>query len=104
MTASSNSLENNVPVDLTLAGDFTVHGVTRPVEVKATAVYIKKSEDTGARHPGDMLHVTATFDVYLSQHNIKRPKFIILKLDDLQKIELDFYASTALPEAEEITQ
>jgi len=103
-TASSNSLENNVPVELTLAGDFTVHGVTRQVEVKATAVYIKESEDTGVRHPGDILHVTATFDVYLTQHNIKRPKFIILKLDDLQKIELDFYASTALPEVETVTQ
>jgi len=101
-SASSNSLENNVPVDLTLVGDFNVHGVTRQVEVKATAVYIKESEDTSVRHPGDLLHITATFDVYLTQHNIKRPKFVILKLDDLQKIELDFFASTALPAVETI--
>lgn len=99
-TASANSLENNTAVELTLFGDFTVHGVTQQVEVSATAIYLNESEDTKARLPGDLLHVTATFDVYLTKHNIKRPQFVILKLDDLQKIELDFFASTAVPPVE----
>jgi polyisoprenoid-binding protein YceI len=99
-TASANSLENNMAVDLTLLGDFTVHGVTQQVEVSATAIYLKESEETKARLPGDLLHITAAFDVYLTKHNIKRPQFVILKLDDLQKIKLDFFASTAVPPVE----
>jgi polyisoprenoid-binding protein YceI len=98
--SGGNSLEHNVPVDLTLIGDFTVHGVTRQVEVTAKAVYLKETDDTKARLPGDLLHITATFDVYLTEHDIKRPQFVILKLDDLQKIDLDFFASTAVPPVE----
>ena len=98
--AGKNSLQYNVPLDLTLIGDFTVHGVTRQVEVTATAEYLKESDETKARLPGDLLHITATFDVYLTEHDIKRPKFVILKLDDRQKIDLDFFASTAVPPVE----
>lgn len=99
-SASANSLEDSRPVDLTLTGDFTVHGVTQQLEVQATAVYLKESEDTRERLPGDLLHIIATFDVYLTKHKIRRPQFIILKLDDLQKIKLDFFASTAVPPVE----
>jgi polyisoprenoid-binding protein YceI len=95
--AGSNAFQNNSPVELTLLGDFTVHGVTKEIEIPATAIYMKESEDTRVRLPGDLLHVTATFDVYLSDHNIKRPQFVILKLDDRQRIDLDFFASTAVP-------
>ena len=95
--AHPNTLKDNVPVDLTLVGDFTVHGVTKEVDIPATAIYMKESDDTKVRLPGDLLHITATFDVLLSEHNIKRPKFVVLKLDDKQKIDLDFFASTAAP-------
>ena len=100
-SAEPNTLQDNMPVDLTLLGNFTVHGITKEVEVPATAIYMKENEDTKARLPGDLLHITATFDVYLSDHNIKRPQFVILKLDDRQKIDLDFFASTAVPPAME---
>jgi polyisoprenoid-binding protein YceI len=103
-TASANSLENNMAVDLILLGDFTVHGVTQQVEVAASVVYMKETEDTKARLPGDLLHINATFDVYLTKHDIKRPQFVILKLDDLQKINLDFFASTAIPAVETAVQ
>jgi len=93
-SASLNELKDNVPVELTLVGDFTVHGVTKSIEVEATATLLEESETTRDRLPGDLLHITARFDVYLTEHNIKRPQFVILKLDDLQKIELDFFAST----------
>lgn len=97
-SASPNTLKDNMPVNLVLQGNFTVHGVTKEVEIPATAIFIKGTEDTKkARLPGDLLHITATFDVYLSDHDIARPKFLLLKLDDLQKINLDFFASTAVP-------
>ncbi len=96
-SGGTGKLENNQPVDLTLEGDFTVHGVTKKVEILVTATYMKETDDTKARLPGDLLHIVGTFDVYLTEHNIKRPQFVILKLDDRQKIDLDFFASTASP-------
>ena len=96
-SADPNNLQDNMPVNLTLLGDFTVHGVTREIEIPATAIYMKESEDTRVRLPGDLLHITAAFDVFLSDHDIKRPQFVILKLDDRQRIDLDFFASTAVP-------
>jgi polyisoprenoid-binding protein YceI len=95
--AEMDTLKDNVPINMTLTGDFTVHGVTKQIDVAATVTYLKNSEKTEVRLPGDLLHVVASFDVYLSDHNIKRPQFIILKLDDLQKIHLDFFASTEVP-------
>lgn len=96
-TTGETSLIGNQPIDMILEGDFTVHGVSKKVEVSVTATYMKETEETKARLPGDLLHIIGTFDVYLSDHNIKRPQFVFLKLDDRQKIDLDFFASTASP-------
>lgn len=95
--AGDNVLENQKPVDLILEGNFTVHGVTRMIEVPVTAKLIKETEDTKARHPGDILQIQATFDILLSDHDIKRPQFVILKLDDKQKVDIDIFAATGLP-------
>jgi polyisoprenoid-binding protein YceI len=95
--AGQNKLEDQKPVELKLEGNFTVHGVTRQVMVPVTVTYIKESEATRARHPGDLLHITATFDILLSEYNINRPQFVILKLDDKQNIEIDIFAATGLP-------
>lgn len=98
--AGSNKLENQIPLDMILEGNFTVHGVTRLIEVPVTATYIEETEATRARHPGHLLHIQAAFDLLLSDHNIKRPQFVILKLDDKQKIEIDLFAATGLPAVE----
>jgi polyisoprenoid-binding protein YceI len=92
--ADGNKLEDGKPLEIQFEGDFTVHGVTKPMIINMTVTYMSESEKTKQRLPGDLLHIIGTFDVLLSDHDIERPKFIILKLDDKQVINLDFFAST----------
>ena len=98
--ASSNTLADQKPIQLTVEGTFTVHGVTKPMTIPLTITYFAESEDTKARLPGDLLHIQGTFDVFLTQHDIAIPKFVILKLDDKQVINIDLFAATGLPSAE----
>ncbi len=95
--ASQNRLDDQKPVELKLEGTFSVHGVSRQITVPVTVTYMKESEATSARHPGDLLHIVGTFDILLSEYSIKRPQFVILKLDDKQRIDIDIFAATGLP-------
>ena len=65
-----------------LIGNFTLHGVTRRLR---TTVDVTKS--------GDTLRIQTTFDVALPDYNIKRPKFLILKLNEVQKVTIDVVAN-----------
>ncbi len=96
--ASENVLKDNTVIEFTAQGDFTMHGVTKEMSIPIAVKYMKKSEQTQARLPGDLLQITAEFYLLLSDFHIKRPQFIILKLDDRQKIYIDLFASTELPE------
>ena len=96
INADENKLENGKSVDIQFEGDFTVHGVTKPMSINMTVTYMRETEETKQRLPGDLIHVVGTFDVLLSDHDIERPKFIILKLDDKQVINLDLYAYTGV--------
>ena len=60
---------NKLKVDLT--GDFSLHGVTKEIPVEATMTYLDESAATEAREPGDLLGVTANFNITLSQYNVQ---------------------------------
>jgi polyisoprenoid-binding protein YceI len=95
-----NILTDQKPVKILAEGNFTVHGVTRAITVPLTITYIKESEETKPKLPGDLLHIVGTFDVLLSDYDIKRPQFVILKLDDKQVVNVDLFASTGSPPVE----
>jgi polyisoprenoid-binding protein YceI len=95
--AEQSRLENQKTFNLKVEGSFTVHGVTRPVTVPIKITYYSESEETKAKLPGDLLRVDATWELLLSDYKISRPQFVILKLDDKQKIEIDVFASTGSP-------
>jgi polyisoprenoid-binding protein YceI len=67
-----------------LAGEFTLHGVTKAIQVPVDAV----------RMPGDSLIVETSFEVLLSDYEIPRPEFLILRLDEKQHVEVRL---TAVP-------
>lgn len=56
-------------------GDFTCHGVTREITVP---VAVTRS--------GSEILIEGNFEVKLSDYGIKRPKFLIMKLDEVQRI------------------
>ncbi len=92
-------ITNSEQSEIKLKGDFTCHGITKPVEIDAKVQYFPDQNASPVDIPGESIHILANFDVYLSDYEIDRPKFLVLKLDDKQAIELDFWASTELPEA-----
>ncbi len=66
-------------------GEFTLHGVTRPVVLPV--------EVTLSRADGrSILHITGRFELKLSDYGIARPKFLIMKLNDTQIIEVHLVA------------
>ena len=73
-------------VECVLTGDFTLHGVTKEMTVPVTI----------APHEGNALAIEARFDVTLSDHEISRPKFLFLKLDETQHVRVRLVAT---PEA-----
>lgn len=64
---------------LTLQGTLDLHGVRRDRQCDLTVTL------TGEGH----LRVQGEFPVLLSEHDIERPKFLVLKLADEQKVRID---------------
>ena len=67
------------PAAFTLVGDFSLHGVTRQIAVPVT---VTLSAD------GTALAVSAAFTVKLADYSIARPKFLVMKLDELQRVSV----------------
>lgn len=80
--APPGALRVGTPLRLELEGDFTLHGVTVarsfPLEVEL--------------QPDGSLSVLTEFEVSLAAHEIPRPKFLILKLADEQRVEVRIHA------------
>ena len=70
---------------LDLTGEFELHGVTRPRTIPVELVWLEDGT----------LEATAEFTVSLEDHAISRPKFLLLKLADVQRVELHLVATPA---------
>lgn len=81
----------NQPVDVTVTGDFTLHGVTKRITTPVRIVLIPESEITkSTRGPGDWLHATATFPLTLSDFGVKVPTSFA---SDKVEVRMDVFAS-----------
>jgi polyisoprenoid-binding protein YceI len=98
VTGANGDLADGQSKQLTLEGDFTIHGITRTITLDATVTFTTESENTNTELPGDILHIVTQFEVALADYEIKRPKFLFLKLSEKQTVEIDFFASTGSPE------
>lgn len=74
--------------DVTLEGDLTLHGVTKTIQVPARISRL--SGENGPR-----VRLTAQFDVALADYEIPRPRMLMLKLNDIQKVRVDLWAAPA---------
>lgn len=86
-SAPAGMLPPGASVRCVVAGNFALHGVTKPLTVPVSIV----------RRPDGALEVDARFEVDLSDFEIPRPKFLLLKLDEVQHVTIHL---VALPEAE----
>jgi polyisoprenoid-binding protein YceI len=88
----TGSLLAGQPCRLALDGTLTIHGVARRVTVPVELL----------RDAAGTLRLTAEFPVALADHGIPRPKFLALKLGDVQRVSVSIVADPdpATPAAE----
>lgn len=60
--------------DVTLVADFTLRGKTKRLEIPGRLTYLKESELTKTKLPGNLLAARAAFDVNLSDFGVTGPK------------------------------
>jgi polyisoprenoid-binding protein YceI len=86
LTAGNGSaLEAGKTVRVEVEGTFEVHGVTKPLRVPVDLTFTP-----GAG--GGTLRTVARFQVKLADYEIKRPSFLVMKLDEVQRITFDVTA------------
>ena len=67
-------------------GVFSLHGIDRTMEVP---VEVTRQSDDGI----ERLRIKAAFAVKLAAHGIARPQFLVLKLDDTQRVTVELSAT-----------
>ncbi|MCA9752224.1 MAG: YceI family protein [Gemmatimonadetes bacterium] len=73
------------PLELSLTGDLTIHGVTQQITVPITLAL----DADGA------LRLSAEFPVELADYEISRPGFLVMKLGETQRVEVTLRAVPA---------
>jgi len=84
--------------DVVAVGDFSLRGKTKRMEVPARITWLKETEVTKARQPGDLLAARATFDVKLADFGVTGPAGMDLigsKVGESVTIEFSVVASSA---------
>lgn len=67
--------------DVTVQGEMTIHGVTKPLTVKGT---LTPSD-------GGDYRIKTRFELKLPDYNIPVPQMMFLKISEVMKMELDFF-------------
>lgn len=93
--ASSKQLLDGKKVRATLVGTFSVHGVSRDIEVPAELTYFKESKQTKAKTEGNLLVANAEFNIRLSDYDVKIPSMVVGKVNEDVQISVSFVASDA---------
>ena len=89
--------------NMKLIGPFTIHGVTREVEVPARLTFLRESDKTRMKMPGNLLGVRAEFEVALDDFGITGPPGMDLigsRVGETVSLEVSVFASDKKPTAE----
>jgi polyisoprenoid-binding protein YceI len=82
--------------DVVAVGDFSLKGKTKRISVPARITWLKETEATKKRQPGDLLAARATFDLELADFGIAGPAGMDLigsKVGESVTIEFSVVAS-----------
>jgi polyisoprenoid-binding protein YceI len=75
---SAPALVEGAELQMVLVGQLTLHGISRERRIPVTVRMLSS----------DAMQVEATFRVSLADHDIPRPRFLLLKLADSQEVEV----------------
>ena len=70
--------ERREPQSATVRGEFTLHGVTREVEINGT---LQMTEEG--------LRVEAAWEINLNDYNIEPPSLLIIRVDEIQQVRIE---------------
>jgi polyisoprenoid-binding protein YceI len=84
LALASGALAEGVRTAVQLKGTLKLHGVEHEITPETFLTY------TGGSSPS--LHIESRFTVKLPDYNIKRPQFLVLRLAEEQKIEVNLVA------------
>jgi len=89
--------EKSKTFELTVSGQFTMHGITNKVEIPTRLTYLQKSEMTKTRLPGNLLAVRANFSIPLADYKVTGPEGMAIigaKVGEEIKISVNLMGST----------
>lgn len=93
VTSPIRTIAAHQPVDVSVTGDMTLHGVTRRITVPVRVVIIPQTELTKASHgAGDWIHATTTFPIKLTDFGIDVPEKMLMKVSNDISIKVDVFA------------
>lgn len=93
--SGATTLSDGVKTKVTLTGNITLHGVTKPLTVPATLTYFKQSTNTASKGAGNLLKASANFNIQMTDFGIEVPSMLVMKVSNDVKIAIDFVASDA---------
>lgn len=77
-----------------IAGDFTLHGVSKPLTLRAQVRPIPADAAKAAGlGKGDWLRVSAPFEVKLSEHGVEVPGKVAGRVSDVWKVKLNLFVN-----------
>ncbi|MBU2494338.1 MAG: YceI family protein [Bacteroidetes bacterium] len=91
--ASSKVLEDGTEVTASASGNLSIHGVTKKITAQIKLTFFKESDKTKSRIAGNLLRVSADFNIKLSDYNISIPSMVAGKVDENIKVSANFVAS-----------
>ncbi len=92
------SIKDAKTFEVTAVGDFSLNGKTRRISVPARITYLKESDATKQRLPGNLLAARTIFEVALADFGITGPKGMNLigsKVGEKVEVDLSLVASSA---------
>jgi polyisoprenoid-binding protein YceI len=94
------TFKDGKPVTVKAKGEMFLHGVKKSEDLEVKIEYMKESEITKNRLPGNLIRVRGTFDIKLSDYNIATSdsavkKLIGLKVGEVAVIKIDFFGTDA---------
>ncbi|MCS7177502.1 MAG: YceI family protein [Candidatus Kapabacteria bacterium] len=77
-------------------GTFTLHGVSKPMELPITLTYVLENLETRKRAPGDFVMVQSEFTISLRDFNIRGRQGIVgSRVGETIRVWVTLYGSTA---------
>lgn len=97
---TAKSSDSSITFDAVVSGTFTLKGKSAPVAFPARVTWLKETEMTQKRLPGDLLAVRAEFEIALSDYDVTGPKgmgIVGSKVGETITIEVNIMGNTAAP-------